>query len=282
LGNFLLYCLAVDYRWPCPLNLSASDRLHFMAMWDVLAPTPRIHQTRHLRADERRALAPYFWKYLHEPCAELGIPVESAIVILARHARYLNDAGRYKGCVHGVLHDRGIEVLARKLLMDQSILLPRLAASREMRLELLENIAQTARPYFSSISGYNSAIFREGSDPNTAFSEEGRCQYELTARGEHYRENRNQTVNMVQRTVRPLLEKARDCISRLTDRHEVFPKVKDVRSLCDQTCMGPGPTPTAPPQESPIWAEPPRWRDTESVYMPDLFEHRPGQGRCDS
>jgi hypothetical protein len=46
--------------------------------------------------------------------------------------------------------------------------------------------------------------------------------------------------------------------------------------------MGPGPTPTAPLEESPIWVEPLRWRDTESVYMPDLFEHRPGRGRYDS
>jgi hypothetical protein len=281
LRNFLLYCLAVDYRWPCPLNLSASDRGHFLAMWNVLAPKPRIHQTMHLRADERRALAPYFWKYLHKPCDKLGIPVESAIVIVARHARYLNDAGRYKGCVHGVLRDRGPGVLASKLLMDRSELVPCLVTSRQMQLELLENITQTTRPYISYISGYNSAIFRAGSDPKTAFTE-GDSGYELTPRGKHYQENRNQTLNMVQRTVRPLLEKARACISSVLDRHEVFPNVKDVRSLCDQTCMGPSPTPTAPLEESPIWVEPLRWRDTESVYMPDLFEHRPGRGRYDS
>jgi hypothetical protein len=282
LRNFMLYCLAIDYRWPCPLSLSASDRVHFMAMWDILLPTPRIHLRMHLGADERRALAPYFWKYLYEPCAELGIPVESAVATVYRHSKYLNAAGRYKGCVHGLLHSRGFKVLASKLFMDRSVLVPRLVTSHQMRGELLDNITQTARLYFLSISGYDSAIFRLESDPTTAFTEEAGCQYELTPRGEHYQNNRDQTLNMVQPTVRPLLEKARECISRLTDRHTVFPKVKDVRSLCDQTCMGPGPTPTAPPEESPIWAEPPLCRDVESLFMQDLFEHRPGRGPCDS
>lgn len=284
--NFLLYCLAVDYRCPCALSLSASDREHFLGMKKVLVSMPNIHKSMHLSAEERRPLAAYFWKHLHAPCTSLGIPVESAVLIVVRYVKYLNANGRYKGCAHGLLHSLGPEALASKLLMDRNVLIPHLATSEHMRQEFTKRIFETARPYFTSVDGFASAIIPVESVASAAFAEEAACQYTLTPRGRFYRDNRAHTLNMVQRSVLPLLDKAFMCLAGAYKRHkrnDIFPKSPaEILLLCDHGCMGPGPTPTQPPKESPLWVGRPRWRETESMYLPELFEHRPGQGHCDS
>jgi hypothetical protein len=70
LRNFLLYCLAVDYRAPISLTISESDREHFREMsatiWDLQGLDSE--NLVHLNGKDRQALAPYFWKYLHAPC----------------------------------------------------------------------------------------------------------------------------------------------------------------------------------------------------------------------
>lgn len=144
LRNFLLYCLAIDYRMSCPLVLSASDREHFLSMHKVLDELSEVRRHMHFTAGERRGLAPYLWKYLHAPCASLRIPVECAVIILARYTKFLNPYDRYKGCVHGVLNTYGPRRLANKLSMDRSVLVPLLATSSQMRLELTEKITGTA------------------------------------------------------------------------------------------------------------------------------------------
>lgn len=70
----------------------------------------------------------------------------SYITASTRYAKYLNFYGRYKGCIHGVLHGCGIGMLAQKLSIDRSVLIPRLATSEETRRELTEKVVEIARP----------------------------------------------------------------------------------------------------------------------------------------
>lgn len=102
LRNFLLYCLAVDYRVPIKLSLDASDRVHYLEMAFLLEDLNKVGKA-HLKAHERATLGPYFWKYLQAPCIRLGIPVDCAIAMVLRFYKYQNLIGRYKGCAHGVL-----------------------------------------------------------------------------------------------------------------------------------------------------------------------------------
>jgi hypothetical protein len=236
----------------------------------------------HLTAEDRRNLAPYLWKYLHAPCASLGIPVESAVIVISRYAKFVNMLGHYKGCVHGVLHTFGPSRLADKLSMDRSILVPCLATSVEMRLELTKRIEETAKQYFTSIDGRSSAIFAAGANTRVPFHEESGIRYKLTARGRLYQDNRKHAFHTIRHAVRPLLERALACVKSARQRPGAFLLTEADKMLCDQTCMGPGATPQVPATESEVWAEPPRWRDAGSVHLPEMFEHRPGQGYCDS
>jgi hypothetical protein len=282
--NFLLYCLAIDYRLPCPLNISAQRREHFLSMRRLLRELQRIRETVHLTAQDRRKLAPYLWKYLHAPCASLGIPVESAVVVIERYAKFVNMLGHYKGCVHGVLHTYGPDRLADKISMDRSILVPGLVTSVQMRLEFTKRIDETAKQYFTRIDGRFSAILRApaGANPSVPFDEQSRIRYKLTARGRLYEDNRKHAFHAIRYAVRPLVDRALACVRSKRQRFSPFWRTAADGVLCDQTCMGPGQLPWESVQESPVWAEPPRWRDGDSVHLPEMFEHRPGQGYCDS
>jgi len=282
--NFLLYCLAIDYRFPCPLNISAQRREHFLNMRRLLRELKKIRETVHLTAQDRRKLAPYLWKYLHAPCASLGIPVESAVVVIERYAKFVNMLGHYKGCVHGVLHTYGPARLADKISMDRSILVPGLVTSVQMRLEFTKRIDGTAKQYFTQIDGRFSAILRTSAGANSSvpFDEQSRIRYKPTARGKLYEENRKHAFHAIRYAVRPLVDRALACVRSRRQRFNPFWRTAADGVFCDQTCMGPGQLPWESVQESPVWAEPPKWRDAGSVHLPELFEHRPGQGRCDS
>lgn len=57
LRNFLLYCLAVDYRIPDKLTLDLSDREHYLEMSYMLEDLNRVSKA-HLKSNERATLAP--------------------------------------------------------------------------------------------------------------------------------------------------------------------------------------------------------------------------------
>jgi len=282
--NFLLYCLAIDYRFPCQLNVSAQRQEHFLGMRRLLKNLQTIRETVHLTAEDRRKLAPYLWKYLHAPRASPGIPVESVVVMIERYAKFVNVLGRYKGCVHGVLHTYGPARLAAKLSMDMNILVPCLVTSVQMRRELTKRINETAKQYFTLIDGRSSAIFcTPGADPSVLpFDEESGIRYELTARGRLYQDNRKHAFHTISHAVTLLVDRAFACVESARRRPEAFLSTAADGVLCNQTCMGPGQSPQEPAKESPVWAEPPKWRDAGSVHLPEMFEHRPGQGNCDS
>jgi hypothetical protein len=280
LRNFLLYCLAVDYRAPVTLIISGSDREHYLELAAIVGSMRTIHQSFHLTAADRKSLAPYFWKYLHSPCTTLGIPVESAAQIAMRYSKFLTMTRQYKGCVHGVMHNYGVVHLARKFLIDRSTLIPHLATSDSMRRKLMESLTEIAESYFTSIKGESSEIV-VGSDPTNGFQEHVITKYTLTERGRRYRDNRDSNLDTVKRWIKPAARSVLQRIIGIAERcQDIFPKSSRER-LSDDTCVGPIPTSRPDSEETSLWGRAPRTRDLLSTDIPDLFEHRQGAGRCD-
>lgn len=280
LRNFLLYCLAVDYRYPCSLSIQAPDREHFLELSGVLQSMRTRHAfVQHMSQDDRIGLAPYLWKYLHEPCNDLAIPVESAVGIITRYAKYLNFYGRHKGCIHGVLHGCGIGMLAQKMSIDRSVLIPRLATSEETRRELTEKVVEIARPYFTSIGGMTSET-TISEDPGR-FTEQVRYHYTLTPRGKLYDENQKFTLDTVKESVSHIFDGVITRILGMKRKNgEVFAK-SSFEEFREFKRIRPSSVPAVAPRDSANWSSPPQWRDHESVFLPDLFEHRTGRGFCD-
>ena len=285
LRNFLLYCLAVDYRAPISLTVSASDREHFREMsatiWD-LQGIDSDHLV-HLNGQDRRALAPYFWKYLHAPCTSLGIPVESAVQIVLRYSKFLKSTGLYKGCVHGLLHNYESQFLVKKkLLLDRSVLIPHLVGPGAMRSKLTDSLTEVACFYFTSIKGERSSIV-EGSDPTVGFKEDVLTSWTLNERGRHYAVNREKTCDAAKGWVGPILGAVRERLVSLAKKkcQDIFPR-SSKEGLCDCGCMCPGSASELQSWYNSFWTNPPSSRDLLSVDLPDFFEWRAGQGRCDS
>lgn len=196
LRNFLLYCLTLDYRAPIALTISESDSEHFREMsatiWDLQGVDT--HALLHLEKEDRKALAPYFWKYLHAPCTGLGIPVESAVQVVLRYSKFLTLTRQYKGCVHGLLHNREPYFLVRTLLLDRSVLIPHLVRPGEIRSKLLDSLTEVAGCYFVSIKGERNWIV-EPSDPTVGFKEHALTSWTLTERGISDAANRNKPAH---------------------------------------------------------------------------------------
>lgn len=162
--NFLLYCVAVDYQFTGDFELSAADSQHYLHMHNLLRDLQRSHGQTTLNEKERRTLAPYFWKYLHEPCKSFSILVESAGLAVTRFGKHRSIYNQYKGCIHGLLHTLGLRHLAHKILMDKNVLVPRFATSVYQREAFIKNVDALSRVYFDSIEGVDSVVLPNVSD----------------------------------------------------------------------------------------------------------------------
>ena len=280
LRNFLLYCLAVDYRAPIPLVISESDREHFREMsytiWDL-----QDVDFFHLNGEDAKVMAPYFWKYLHAPCTSLGIPVESAVQIVTRYSKYLTLTGLYKGCVHGLLHNYEPFYLARKLLLDRSILIPHLVRPGATRSKLMDSLTEVVGFYFVSIEGERSRIV-DDSDPTMGFKEDVLTSLTLTNRGHRYAENRERASHAAKGWVGPILGAVRERLISLGKKkyQDIFPK-SSKQEVRNGMCMCPVPASGSREWEKSFWNIAPPSRDQLSGDLPDLFEWRAGSGRCD-
>lgn len=279
LRNFLLYCLAVDYRAPIPLAISESDREHFREMSATIWDLQNV-DSFHLTMEDRRALAPYFWKYLHAPCTSLGIPVEAAVQIVVRYSKFLTLTGLYKGCVHGLLHNYPACRLARKLLLDRSVLIPHLVRPGATRSKLLDSLNEVAGFYFVSIKGDRSRIV-EDSEPAVGFKEHVVTSYIMTKRGFRYAANEERTCHAAKSWVGPILGAVCERIVGLAKKsQDIFPK-SSKEGLCKGTGVCAAPVSEPELCENSLWNNPPRSRDLHSVDIPDFLEWRAGSGRCD-
>lgn len=279
LRNFLLYCLAVDYRAPVPLAVSESDREHFREMSATIWDLQNVNFF-HLNTEDRRTLAPYFWKYLHAPCTSLGIPVEAAVQIVVRYSKFLTLTGLYKGCVHGLLHNHSSCRLARKLLLDRSVLIPHLVGPGATRSKLMDSLNEVAGFYFVSIKVERSRIV-EDSEPPVGFKEHVVTSYIMTKRGFRYAANGERTCRAAKSWVGPILGVVRERIVGLAKKSQhIFPK-STKEGVCNGTVVCA--TPVSEPElwENSLWNNPPRSRDLLSVDLPDFLEWRAGSGRCD-
>jgi hypothetical protein len=201
-----------------------------------------------------------------------------------RYSKFLTATGLYKGCVHGLLHSYEPCHLARKLSIDRSILIPHLVRPGATRSKLMDSLTEVAGSYFTSIKGERSWIV-EASDPLVGFKEHVSTNFTLTERGRHYTVNREKTCDAAKGWVGPILGTVRERLVRLAKKkyQEIFPK-SSKEGCCDGTCACPAPPPGPRPWpwENSLWNNPPSSRDLLSLGLPDFFEWRAGQGRCDS
>lgn len=88
--HFILYTLSFDYQTYVNVSLSAADRPHFMQLYGVICNLYIASKRSAVLPikDERRALAPYFLRCLHEPCRTFGITVEYLVTVIARFTKY--------------------------------------------------------------------------------------------------------------------------------------------------------------------------------------------------
>ncbi|SMR46261.1 unnamed protein product [Zymoseptoria tritici ST99CH_1A5] len=131
--NMLEFTLSMDYQCYSAASISTSDREHFIHMAEASRqlrttlgqPTgPRTAEVRPT-PEERQVLAAYFWKYLHEPCKALSLPLDCVYNDIVHLGRYTHEHGGYKGSVFGILQQYGVMRLASKLYMDREFLIPR-------------------------------------------------------------------------------------------------------------------------------------------------------------
>lgn len=196
--NFLLYCLAVDYQSPGEFALSAAYAQQYLHVHNLLRDLQRSHSQYTLN-EERRTLAPYFWKYLHEPCKSLSIPVESAGLAVAHFCKYRSIYNEYKGCAHGLLHTPGTRQLAHKNLMDKKVLIPRLATSVCQEEAFIKKVDALSRVYFTSIEGVDTVILPNVSDDDTFLDANHSLTYYMTKRGQKYQSTRTQSIGFTKR-----------------------------------------------------------------------------------
>lgn len=213
--NLILQALSWDYQVRVNGNViyrGSPDCVHYLEMHDILRKIRSIHGRAHLTSYGRSALAPYFWKFLHAPCKSLGIPVESAIEIVLRHARYFGSnrsyPSMYSGCIDGVIRDYGMQKLAEKLWMDQNILIPRVATSDEMRLNFAAGIKRATDEYFVSIQSGGSP----GIVPNDMQSHSPAVSYTLNYQGRAFEETRQAAIRQATDPTAPLVEEVRMCM----------------------------------------------------------------------
>lgn len=184
LRNFLLFCLAYDYRCNFDVVLSCFDRNHYVDMANALRELHATHDNTHLTVYERVTLAPYFYKFLHAPCKSLDIPVDYATMAIGRFVKYTDTFLRYKGCTFGILQTVGPHALAQKLCFDRDIIIPRIVQDQNTAANLINCPNSMARMYFESIEGVEGCVFK--SSVPTDLNESQRIAFTASERGQAY------------------------------------------------------------------------------------------------
>ncbi|EMC97714.1 hypothetical protein BAUCODRAFT_107453 [Baudoinia panamericana UAMH 10762] len=265
LANLLTFMLAVDYQRNTKAALTAEDRDHYATISGCLDKLRTAHDHTLLTASERSTLAPFFWKYLHEPCQVLALPVECAIRAIQSFFKYTSYNGQYKGSVYGVLHDRGLDGLAYKLYMDRSVVIPRTICEPTSQEDLLRGNAAVGSIYFTGISGIECSTSR--SDSYSGWSVQYTISYTLNKRGTAYKVCRCGATTTVENSVGLSPSHWAHRIKALTNhllmRKEISAHDKKMSDL-RQWPLG--------------------WKlltATRSTHLPDFFEQRARKDCCE-
>ncbi|KAK6421274.1 hypothetical protein LTR95_016829 [Oleoguttula sp. CCFEE 5521] len=265
LRNFILFCICIDYRCRHDLALSAADKHHFIEMSQALDILPSSNTK--MSYLDREEMAPYFWMFLHEPCATLNVSVECAAYAISRFAKHQNILGLYKGSNHGILHSRGLEALAQKLWVDRNVVLPR--------------ISTFARLCFERIDGVTEMLVEARS-----YAHLSSIDYTPSERGKAYDRDRRTTLSIVERgraMSSIVREQARIRLGSLRDRPDVFPasglnrQQQLFRAHWDDRKYTLEVEATTSSDRVYPW----KWWPTRGFHLPDLFERRPLQYQCD-
>jgi hypothetical protein len=226
LRRFMSFCLAVDYQCPTNIQLSASDRAHFIALSVCASDLAKSHDWTCLTWRERKILAPYFWRYLHAPCHALELPVDQAVMAIARYSRFATPAGRYKGCVYGLLHANGPETLAYKLHMDRVLVIPRIIPESDGygRRRMQQRLESIVRQYFTSLSG--ASQYTEPYGASGAQMTILKVQYSLNERGASYEKTRQTAISVAKATVltprSQWIDEIKHCINGIRRRNDLL------------------------------------------------------------
>lgn len=279
LRNFLEFALSMDYQRNTNAALSASDRAHFSQLWSNLQDLRAAYDNTRPTPAENTTLASYFWRYLHQPCKELCIPVEYALIVIERFFKYLVFCGRYKGCVFGLLHNAGIESLAAKLYIDQEVIIPRVFGPGEQRQAVLRSLGSISTLYFERI--YGMAASTMAADNKAGWEQLHSVEFTANERGLAYEARRKDADSHASTTswLSPShwAERVRVCMMQILSRHmevQAGTRRKDAqgswRGSHDEIPAGTG--------RSHLWHVPVGWKCWFSLHLPDFFESRPIKG----
>lgn len=170
------------------------------------------------------------------------------------------------------------ERLAAKLCQDRNILIPQLASSELERQGLTAALTTFARQYFVTIDGVNSAV---SLDRYREWDQDSEISYSLTARGLYYGLSRSGSMGAaVGGYARGTWEILRSCVQGLGLRRGMFPEGKKAQDR-RATWNGPGPLTSGHPTDEGLRSHLRGWFWYPECHLPDFFEHRPGQDRCD-
>jgi len=151
LRRFLLGCLIKDYNVPnVSADLAWEDQLHYLRLSQHIGYLHRCMENVSTDAEEREGLAQCFSQSIHNPARVLGIP--SDIVVRMIHRSRLG-----KGCCEALLHNGGFDMLARKVLIDQEIVVSALVLAtnandrKRIATKLRHAIEGFKKQYFAAL-----------------------------------------------------------------------------------------------------------------------------------
>lgn len=154
LRNFLLFTLVRDYK--ChgsqAVTLSAADMEHFTTLASIFKLRVGADRKGKVPQDEALGTDVYMRQCLHEPCAVLGLELESVWLAICRWARFTNLHGMVANDDQmTMLFREDPDRLARKLYADRTTLIPTLATSTALLHDLLEGVDNVSNLFFVSV-----------------------------------------------------------------------------------------------------------------------------------
>ena len=189
LRAFLRFVLRQDYNYGPHARLYAEDRGHFATMNNRL----RDIKEKRYNSTQKATLQAYFWKHLRQPCMRLGVPYQSILTIIRRFFKFMKDDGRYESAVENIMLDFGLEAVATKIYLDETVIIPAVFASNEDELrDMLAGSNAMAKRWFTTIEGIFSEAAR--SQPDTSWTGAHRVQYVLNRQGQEVQVARQMMV----------------------------------------------------------------------------------------
>ncbi|KJY00357.1 hypothetical protein TI39_contig334g00008 [Zymoseptoria brevis] len=284
--NMMEFTLSVDYQGYTGARISPADRVHFHRMVEAVRKLKRTvsldKSDPEVRPspEERETLAAYFWKYLHEPCKALALPLDTVVHNMICLDQFTSHLGEYKGSVFGVLHQDGHDGLAEKLYMDREVLVPKVFSDHRARQDMIEAVKAVERMYFDRIEGVEQLTY---SNPQSYYRDFCWVKYEANERGLSYALSRKTAIARAYEFVSAhhWIKVVGECVKGIVAR---FTLVKLGKRAADPTWASwRGENSVLPfggwarDYNFPRWS----WMTRGGYHVPDYFEFRNQVGTSD-